>query len=91
MINPMITTMDVAGRLVIPKEIRERAGLKPGQPLEIRCHNSRVEIEPAPMKVKLVRKGRLLVAMPKRPVDPLTSEVVEETRRAIHKERGILD
>ena len=60
----MKTTIDSAGRLVIPKEVRREAGLKPGMPLEVRWHEGRIEIEPAPWPVKLVRKGRLLVAVP---------------------------
>jgi AbrB family looped-hinge helix DNA binding protein len=91
MIQAMRATMDSAGRLVIPKKVREAAGLKPGEPLEIRCHGGRVEIEPAPLKVKLVRKRRFLVAVPDMPVEPLAPETVEKTRRIIRKERGIRD
>jgi len=32
----MKTTIDHAGRLVIPKDIRRESGIKPGMPLEIR-------------------------------------------------------
>src|SRR5262249_22616614 len=63
-IYTMKTTIDSAGRLVIPKAIRRAAGLQPGMALEVRCHEGRVEIEPAALPVKLVQKGRLLVAVP---------------------------
>ena len=46
-IDTMITTMDAAGRLVLPKAIRERAQLVAGRPLEVRVVDGRVEIEPA--------------------------------------------
>ena len=85
----MKTTIDSAGRLVIPKEVRREAGLKPGMPLEVRCQNGRIEIEPAPLPVKLVRKGRLLVAVPSKPVGVLKADVVEEARRALWRERGV--
>ena len=84
----MKTTIDIAGRLVIPKEIRRQAGLRPGTPLEVRWRDGLIELEPAPLPVKLVRKGRLLVAMPETRVEPLGEEVVEETRAALARERG---
>lgn len=83
----MKTTMDSAGRLVIPGEIRREAGLKPGAPLEVRWRDGRVEIEPAPMPVTLVRQGRLLVAVPERKTGPLQAETVERTRRTLRRER----
>ena len=84
----MKITIDSAGRLVIPKEIRREAGLKPGMPLEVRWEEGRIEIIPAPLPVKLVRRGRLLVAVPQKEVSPLTTETVERTRRAIRRERS---
>ena len=84
----MKTTIDPAGRLVIPKEIRREAGLKPGMPLDIRLRDGRIEIEPAPLPVKLVRKGKLLVAVPGTEVAALTTETVERTRRAVRRGRA---
>jgi AbrB family looped-hinge helix DNA binding protein len=81
----MKVTIDPTGRLVIPKEVREEAGLRPGMALEIRCRGGHIEIEPAPVPVKLVRKGRLLVAVPERNVGLLTAETVERTRRAVRQ------
>jgi AbrB family looped-hinge helix DNA binding protein len=84
----MKTTIDSAGRLVIPKEIRDEAGLKPGTLVEVRWHSGRVEIEPAPLPVKLVRKGRLTVAVPDRGTPVLTTDTVERTRRALRRARS---
>lgn len=58
----METTIDAAGRVVIPKSIREEAGLKPGSPLKIEYREGRIEIERKSPKVRLVKKGSLLVA-----------------------------
>lgn len=80
--------MDISGRMVIPKEIRHEAGLKPGVPLEIRWREGRIEIEPATLPVRLERKGRLVVAVPQHEVPPLTTETVERTRRALRRERA---
>ena len=84
----MKTTIDSAGRLVIPKAIRRQAGLQPGMPLEVRCHDGRIEIEPAALPAKLVRKGRLLVAVAMTDSEQLTAETVGATRQALAQERG---
>ena len=83
----MKTTIDAAGRLVIPQDIRREADLKPGTPLEVRWRDGRIEIEPAPLPVKLLRKGRLLVAVPRVTVNPLRADTVERTRRTLRRER----
>ena len=76
----MKTTIDIAGRLVIPKEIRREAGLRPGMSVEVRWHDGHVEIEPAAAVVQLVRKGRFVVAMPQDTATILTALEVESTR-----------
>ena len=85
----MRTTIDPAGRLVIPKEIRREAGLKPGTPLSVRYRDGRVEIEPAPLPVKLTRRGLLLVAIPQEKVPALTTEAVERARKRVHRRRTV--
>jgi len=87
----MKTTMDSAGRLVIPKEIRREARLAPGVPLEVRWRDGRIEIEPAPAAVRLQRKGRLLVAVPRKKLPKLTPETVEQTRTKLLDERATGD
>jgi AbrB family looped-hinge helix DNA binding protein len=88
MIHTMITTMDPAGRLVIPSEIRREAALVPGAPLEVRWRDGVIEIEPQPLAVKLVRKRHLLVAHPAVKVAPLRKTTVERTRREMRRGRG---
>lgn len=84
----MKTTMDSAGRLVIPKEIRREARLAPGTPLEVRWRDGRIEIEPAPAPVRLQRRGRLLVAVPRKKTPRLTPETVEQTRSKLLEDRA---
>lgn len=61
----MITTIDAAGRVVIPKQIRETAGLKAGCKLNVSYRDGKVEIEPKQPKAKLIReRGRLVIAAP---------------------------
>ena len=83
----MKNTIDAAGRLVIPKKIRQEAKLESGVPLTIRCRDGRVEIEPAPLPVQRVRKGRLIVAVPHKEKERLTQDLVEETRQTLQIER----
>lgn len=84
----MITTMDAAGRLVIPSDIRRQAALEPGVPLDVRWHDGVIEIEPQPLAVKLERKGHLLVASPAAKTARLRAATVERTRRDLVARRG---
>ena len=79
----MESTIDAAGRVVIPKSIREAAGLKPGSHLKIEYREGRIEIEQKSRKVRLVKKGGLLVAS----VPGARKVSVEETNEWIRKAR----
>ena len=78
----MITTIDRAGRLVVPKAVRDAAHLHPGTRVRFRVEAGRVEIESVPLAVKLERHGSLVVAVPQseQPVMK-ASEVAETTAR----------
>jgi AbrB family looped-hinge helix DNA binding protein len=84
----MKVVIDSAGRLVIPKLIRRQISLKPGDALEIRCRDGRIELEPVPLTLRLRHKGPLVVATPSEPVEPLTTQTVESTRSALRRERS---
>jgi len=60
----MRSTIDKAGRVVIPAAIRDRAGLTPGTSLEVTADETGVRIERVAPGPKLVRIGRRLVARP---------------------------
>ena len=79
----MDTTIDGAGRVVIPKPIREAAGLKPGASLKIDYRDGKIEIERKSPKSRLVRKGSvLLVSIPGAP-----KMSVDETNEWIRRAR----
>lgn len=63
----MRSTIDKAGRVVIPARIREQAGLRPGTELEIRLEETGVRLIRAVPGPKIVRAGRRLVARPSIP------------------------
>lgn len=82
----MKTTIDKAGRVVIPAAIRAKAGLKPGIELEVTYDQVAVRLEPKVPGPKLVRVGNRLVARPvvaekDRPAADITALVEEERDR----------
>ena len=60
----MKTSIDKAGRVVIPAAIRERAGLMAGAELDITLEDSTIRIERVAAPPRLVKVGRRLVARP---------------------------
>lgn len=56
----MRTTIDKAGRVVIPKLLRERLGLRPGA-VEIVAEGTAIRIEPVAVESLEERGGRLII------------------------------
>ena len=59
----MKATIDSAGRIVIPRHIRDAIGLRAGTVVNVVSRDGVVSIEPAAAVVKIVRRGRLRVAV----------------------------
>jgi AbrB family looped-hinge helix DNA binding protein len=81
----MRTTIDAAGRIVVPKAIREELALYGGREVEVSAHDGRIEIEVPPTPIKLVEREGHLVAVPERPLPPLTAEMVRETLEKVRR------
>ncbi|MEO8185196.1 MAG: AbrB/MazE/SpoVT family DNA-binding domain-containing protein [Deltaproteobacteria bacterium] len=81
----MKAAMDAAGRVVIPKALRLTLGFKPGQILEARVADGRLEIEAAPTAMKLKKRGKGLVAVPDETLPTLTGEQVRDTLERIRR------
>jgi AbrB family looped-hinge helix DNA binding protein len=75
----MKTTIDSAGRIVVPKALRQALNLKPGQSLEIRAGDGRLEIEVAATPMTLRKRGTGVVAVPDIELPKLTAKEVRET------------
>jgi AbrB family looped-hinge helix DNA binding protein len=60
----MRTTIDKAGRVVIPAGVRERVGLTAGSEIEITVDGFGIRLERVAAGPRLVRVGRRLVARP---------------------------
>lgn len=56
----MKATIDEAGRVVIPKRLREQVGIGPGE-VEVTAAGSGVRIEPSASDELMEREGRLVV------------------------------
>ena len=80
----MRTTIDKAGRVVIPAAVRERAGFSPGTALEVTIDEVGIRLERVAAGPRLVKVGRRLVARPTVPADVRPSmdvaALVEEER-----------
>jgi AbrB family looped-hinge helix DNA binding protein len=77
----MRTTIDKAGRLVVPKALRDRLGLMPGE-VEITADGATLRVEPVFDDSLVERDGRLFIP----PSDSsVTDELVRELRDADQK------
>jgi len=83
--NAMRTAIDRSGRIVVPKAIRDRLGLRGGEDLEILERDGVIELWPAPMDIDLVETPEGVVARARNPVAPLTAESVRETLEKIRR------
>ncbi|MEO5704663.1 MAG: AbrB/MazE/SpoVT family DNA-binding domain-containing protein [Candidatus Limnocylindrales bacterium] len=81
----MRTTIDAAGRIVVPKAIREELALYGGQELEVTAVDGRIEMEIPQTPMHLEERGGILVAVPDVPVPPLTAEMVRETLEKVRR------
>jgi AbrB family looped-hinge helix DNA binding protein len=82
----MKTSIDRAGRVVMPAAIRERAGLSAGDELDVTVEDSGVRLERVAAGPRLVKVGRRLVARPTahsqtRPVVDVAALIEEERNR----------
>ena len=69
----------------MPKALRQALDLRPGQPLEIRAGDGRLEIEIAPTPLELKKRGKGVVAVPLEELPELTAEQVRDTLERIRR------
>jgi AbrB family looped-hinge helix DNA binding protein len=81
----MKTTIDRAGRIVVPKALRDELSLVGGETVELTVRDGRLEVEPVSASMRLERRGRGAAAIPEEKLPPLTVDQVrttlEQTRR----------
>jgi AbrB family looped-hinge helix DNA binding protein len=66
---PMEAVVDQAGRIVLPKFIRDALGLLPGTKVDISPYGAGVQVVPAGRTARLVEEDGVLVAAGDTPVD----------------------
>ncbi len=81
----MVTTIDSAGRIVVPKRLREELGFRPGQKLELSAVEGRLEVGHPTTPMHLEKREGRLVAVADRPMPTLTPELVRETLEQIRR------
>lgn len=80
-----VVTMDRAGRIIVPKVLRDRLAVQPGQPLRAQVRDGRLEIEPEQIEAELVEVDGVLVITPTETVEPLTREDVRELMEELRR------
>jgi AbrB family looped-hinge helix DNA binding protein len=78
----MLATIDAAGRLVIPKQLRDHVGLRPG-PVEVVADGTGLRIEPLAGDELAELGGRLVIPGAGAQVDDSASGAGETSKREI--------
>jgi AbrB family looped-hinge helix DNA binding protein len=84
-IHGMKTTIDAAGRLVVPKELRRELKLNAGTVVDINIRNGVLEIVPAATPMRLVRKGKSLVATTDEPLPVIGPQEVRSVTESLRR------
>jgi AbrB family looped-hinge helix DNA binding protein len=82
----MVTTLtiDKAGRIVLPKPVRDELQLSPGDSLEVESSEERIILRPARAHGRIYKKQGVWVM---HGGAPLSQDVVDKTIRQIRRER----
>jgi len=77
----VLVPIDKAGRVVLPKDVREELAINPGDLLKVSVQGDGVTLRPSRDTAGFVRRGRALVFSTGNP-DLLENEIVEAVRNA---------
>lgn len=82
----MKTTIDSAGRLVVPKPLRDALGLSGGEQLDVSLRdNGRLELAVPTTPMHLERRAHGVVAVADREMPTLSQELVRETLERVRR------
>lgn len=83
----MKTTIDRAGRIVVPKTLREELSLGPEVEVEVSVVGGHLEIEPVSVPMRLQRRDGRLVAVADTEVPPLSERELRRTLDLVREKR----
>ncbi len=81
----MRVTIDQAGRIIVPKPLRDALRLEGGTTLEIRARGGRLELEPVAVPMRLVRRGKGLVATTDEPLPRIGADEVRAVTESLRR------
>lgn len=81
----MRIAIDGAGRIVVPKAVRDAMGLQAGRAIEMVFTDGRIEIELAPAEVDVEVRDGLPTILATGELPPLTDEDVRDTIEATRR------
>ncbi len=79
-----ILTLDKAGRIVLPKAVREELQLAPGDSLQLEISGEQVTLRPLRGNAQLRKERGVWVFYAG---EPISEAIVEETRQRVYRER----
>jgi AbrB family looped-hinge helix DNA binding protein len=81
----MRTTIDAAGRLVVPKPLRDELGLESGTELELEARDGALEVSVPAIPMRLERQGNRWMAVTDQPMPALTADEVRATLERVRR------
>ena len=81
----MRATIDAAGRMVIPKALRDAIGLGDGGDVDIELVDGALLVAPPTVPKRIADRGGRAVIVAEQPLPPLSDEVVRSVTDAVRR------
>jgi AbrB family looped-hinge helix DNA binding protein len=81
----MRATIDAGGRIVVPKDVRERLGLLPGHLVDLIEVDGHLEVAPTATAITIVEREGRFIAVPQEPLAPMTADDVRAALEGVRR------